>query len=370
MAKGNNMKIKQWLITVVVLAGVGYGLFAYKSSLQQAKAAEGANMPEMAATVDAVEVAMVKYQKTIKISGEVQAYQHLSLSNEYAGTIAKLNASSGQVVEKNTVLLEINHDEEDARLIAAKARLTLNKQTHNRYLELQKNREISEELVDQAQASVEIAKSEIAVLRSMIAKKKLVAPFKAIVGLHTLEKGQYLDKNSSVLELVGVSDFTWVDFYLPQIYQELSVGTFVGVRLTDKEQPIKAKIIAVDPQLSKSSRNLKYRAQINSSTLALKPNTLLRVVVPIAEETSLIAIPDLAITRNPLGDFVFVLTPEGEGAYRAKQVKVVLGERKKDQIMILSGLAEGQLIATKGAFKLFPQMKVYIANNASEIVSH
>lgn len=357
------MKIRQWTVTIIILAAVISGLYAYKSSLQQSASAQGANMPEPSATVNAIETVRVDYQKTLKVSGEVQAFRSLSLNNEFAGQITKLNAASGSFVKKGQMLVEIDHRDEDARLIAAQAQLTLTKQTYRRYLELKKNNEISEELVDQANAAVEIAKSDIAILTTVISKKKLRAPFNAKVGIHNLEMGQYLDNNSDVLNLIGVNEFTWIDFYLPQVYRELSVGSTVKISPMNQENSFDATIIAIDPQLARQSRSLKYRAQIKSSTLALKPNTLVSVYSPIAANVSLVSVPDLAITRDPLGSYVYVLETEGEGSYRAKQVKVILGDRKSDNVMVLSGLEAGQLIATKGAFKLFPQMKVFVAGS-------
>jgi membrane fusion protein (multidrug efflux system) len=356
------MKIRQWIVTLIILAAVISGLYFYKSSLQQA-ASEGTEMFEPSATVNATETVRVDYQQTLKVSGEVQAFKSLSLHNELAGQIIKLNAKSGSLAKKGQVLVEIDHRDEDARLIAAQAQLTLTKQTHRRYLKLKKNNEISDELVDQAQASVEIAKSEVAILETTISKKKLRAPFEAKIGIHNLEVGQYLDNNSQVLSLIGVNEYTWIDFHLPQIYRELSVGSLVKVSPMNQALSFDAEIIAIDPQLARESRSLKYRAQIKSSLLALKPNTLVSVYSPIAANTSLISVPDVAITRDPLGSYVFVLEKEGEGSYRAKQVKVTLGERNTDTVMVLSGLDEGTLIATKGAFKLFPEMKVFVAES-------
>ncbi len=357
------MKIRQWSVTIIILAAVISSLYFYKSSLQQAKSAQGANMPEPAATVNASQVQLVDYQKMLKVSGEVQAFKSLSLNNEFAGQIIKLNAASGSLVNKGQVLVEIDHRDEDARLIAAQAQLTLTKQTYRRYLKLKKNNEISDELVDQANAAVQIAKSDIAILTTTIAKKKLRAPFNARVGIHNLEKGQYLDNNSKLLTLIGVNEYTWIDFYLPQIYRELSVGSTVQISPMNRDESFEAVIIAIDPELARASRSLKYRAQIKSSILALKPNTLVSVYSPIAANVSVISVPDVAITRDPLGSYVFVLDTEGEGAYRARKVKVTLGDRNDDHVMVLSGIDDGQLIATKGAFKLFPQMKVYVAES-------
>lgn len=357
------MNIVRWIIVTLILAGITFGLYSYKTSLQEASAAQGASMPEPAATVSAITVDTIAYQDKVQVNGEVQAFRSLTLNNELAGQITKLNAPSGSVVKKGQIVIELDHRDEDARLLSAEATLTLNQQTLNRYSKLQKNNEISEELVDQAKASVQIAKSTIAVLKTAIAKKELFAPFDAKVGIHNLEVGQYLDNNSQVLQLIGMHDFTWVDFYLPQVYQELPLGSLVNVNVIGKDNNVEAKIIAVDPQLSNASRNLKYRAQIPSSTLSLKPNTLVTVKAPTAPSIMVTVVPDLAIKRDPLGTYVFILEPESDGqSYRASQVKVEVGARQGNQVMITSGLIQGQLIANKGSFKLFPGMKVYITD--------
>lgn len=359
------MKFTRWIIVIGLLAGLIFGLHSYKTSLQAAASAQAASMPEPSATVNAVKAQSINFQKHVQVSGEVQAFQYIQLNNELAGVITKLNAPSGSIVEKGQVLLELDHRDENARLIAAQATLTLNEQTHARYIKLQQNNEISAEQVDKALAAVNIAKSEIAVLSTAISKKQLIAPFKGRIAIHTLEVGQYLDKNSYVFSLVGVHDFTWIDFHLPQLYQELTVGSKIQVTPMNQTTSYSAEIIAVDPQLSKQSRHLKYRAQIASKELLLKPNTLVTVHAPRAKQQRLTSVPDLAIKRDSLGTYVFLLNKDDNGDYRAQQTKVELGERQGDTVMITSGLEPGQLIASKGAFKLFPGMKVYIANDNS-----
>lgn len=361
------MNFIRWIIVISILAGLIFGLHSYKTSLQATASAQAASMPEPSATVNAIEAKSTNFQKQVQVSGEVQAFKYLELNNELAGVITQLNAHSGSIVDEGQVLLELDHRDENARLIAAKATLALNEQTHARYIELQKNKEISEEQVDKAQAAVDIAKSDIAVLTTAISKKQLIAPFKGRIAIHTLEIGQYLDNNSKVFSIVGINDYTWIDFHLPQLYQELTVGSKIQVTPMNQAQSYTAEIIAVDPQLSKQSRHLKYRAQISSKELLLKPNTLVTVHAPIAKQQTLTSVPDLAIKRDSLGNYVFLLAKDDNGDYRAQQTKVELGERQGDTVMITNGLKPGQLIASKGAFKLFPGMKVYIANeNAAQ----
>jgi membrane fusion protein (multidrug efflux system) len=362
------MKIAKWILVTLILATIVLGLYGYKSTLQAASTAQGASMPEPSATVSAATVGTIRYQNRVQVNGEVQAFRSLTLINELAGQITKLNAPSGSTVTKGQVVIELDHRDEDAKLLASEATLTLNQQTLNRYIKLQKSKEISEDLVDQAHANVQIAKSTIAVLKTAIAKKELFAPFDAKVGIHNLEIGQYLDRNSQILQLVGTHDVTWIDFYLPQLYQELPLGSTVNVSVIGQDDVFEAEIIAIDPQLSQSSRNLKYRAQIQSSILSLKPNTLVTVKAPTTASTMMTLVPDLAIKRDPLGTYVFVLEIESNGeSYRAKKVKVEVGPRQGNQVIILSGLLQGQVIASKGAFKLFPGMKTYVASSAKTI---
>ena len=119
------MNITKWLEVIILLAGTVFGLYSYKSSLQEAAKAQSASMPEPAATVTAIEVSNINYQKHIQVSGEVQAFKFLMLINELAGEIIHLNASSGSLVHKGQVLLELDHRDEDARLMAAKATLMM-----------------------------------------------------------------------------------------------------------------------------------------------------------------------------------------------------------------------------------------------------
>ena len=126
------MNITKWLLVIIILAATIFGLHSYKSSLEAAANEQAASMPEPAATVTAIEVGSINYQKTIQVSGEVQAFKFLMLTNELAGEITHLNAPSGSMVKKGQILLVLDHRDEDARLMSAKATLMLEQQTLER----------------------------------------------------------------------------------------------------------------------------------------------------------------------------------------------------------------------------------------------
>lgn len=358
------MNIKAWIITLFIIVFVLFGLYTYKFKPFSSNAETSGGGFEPAATVEATKATLSVFQNKIQVNGNIKAPQQLMLKNELAGKVTDLFLVSGDLVEKGQILLRLDTSNEEANLIAAEARLTLAKKTLKRLNKLVSRNEVSAELVDQAIADLAIAKSNVMSLTTTIEKKTIVAPFKAVVGLHRLTIGQYLDGNSDIAALVGVSDSLWVEFSLPQSFPVLSLNDNVLI-LDDKNKSIPANVIAVDPVLATQSRHVKYRAKFSITKNNIKPNALVSVVAPVSNIENRISIPDVALTHDQFGDYVFVLTPEegGKGSYRAKRKQVWLQLKNETQAVLKSGLDEGEIIATVGAFKLRDGMKVFIAKN-------
>ena len=360
--EGNRVKLKAWIVTLLIILLVLFGLYTYKFKPFSSSAEASGGGFEPAATVEATKATSAPFQNTVQVTGNIKAPQQLLLKNELAGKITGLFLTSGDVVEKGQTLLTLDSSNEQANLIAAEARLTLAKQTLKRLKKLVARNEVSAELVDKAVSDLAIAESEVVSLTTIINKKTITAPFKAIVGLHNLTIGQYLEGNSQVVDLVGVNRFLWVEFSLPQSFPELALNKTITLNSAN-ELNILASIIAVDPMLTSQSRHLKYRAKFSVENNDIKPNALVNVIAPISETENRIIIPDIALTHDQFGDYVFILTPEegGQGSYRAKRKQVWLTLKNNTQVILQKGLEEGQLIATLGAFKLREGMKVYIA---------
>jgi membrane fusion protein (multidrug efflux system) len=75
-------------------------------------------------------------------------------------------------------------------------------------------------------------------------------------------------------------------------------------------------------------------------------------------------VPLTAVRRAPYGELVFALVEE-DGKLRARQRIVQTGPVQGDEIAILKGLAEGDLIAAAGSFKLREGLRVQPAAEAT-----
>lgn len=355
------MNIKRWLVSIVIIFTVIGGLGLTKFNQIQAMIAFGESFPEPSASVASVYAETIEYTQTSKVIGQLKAPSIIDISNEYPGPITYVGFKPGDIVEKGQVLLRLDTSVEKAKLAAAKARVTLAESTYARVTKLLQQKRISPDEVDKARADVAVAKAEVENLNAVINKKTVSAPFKGQVGLSQYQVGQLIDANTQITTLVGLNDTIWVDFAVPQTLRQPKIGEEMKVALVNqKTSEVVAKIIAKMPMLDAGSRQQSYRAEIANLDGALSHNQIASVRVPLYT-TNAVVVPTAAITRSHFGEFVYALEKDDKQNWRAKPIKVTLGEKLGDQQVVLSGLNGGELIAGEGAFKLREGILVYTA---------
>ena len=360
-----NMKTRsRWTITVLACIAVFLALAAFKIYQIRAAIAFEQSFPEPSETVEAETVSSQSYVSSVVTIGEVVAPQALELRNELEGRIALINVTPGEKITKGSVVLQLDISEETARLKAAEANVKLAGLELARIERLIKQKTVSKESLDQAEANFAVTQANVLALKSSIGKKTLRAPFDAIAGLHTLEVGEFLQANTPVMTLVGTNNYSWVDFRMPQEGSDVAVGTPVSIVYGASNEAANAIIIAKDTIASADSRNVRVRAQTDRALGSL-PNTVVKVTVPIRQEEDVV-VPASAVLKDGLGDYVYVLNKDDASkAYRAERRQVTLGHRDDKQAAVLDGLKTGELIATNGSFKLRGNLLTHVREKAA-----
>ncbi len=354
------MKLRRWIVAIVFIALTILILGFFKFQQIQAGMKMAASFPEPSATVNTVVTEVSEHKTSYQVTGQAVAPKVINIQNELAGTINKVNFKGGDSVKKGQLILALNIFEEKAQLVAAKAKLKLAKKSYKRMGVLVKDKKVSQQEFDSAEADLRIAQSDIANLESVISKKQLFASFDGKVGLETYQEGQFLPANSNITTLIGKGPEIWIDFQLAQTKQKLSVGDTVQISVIsdDANEHRAATIIAVNSFVKAQSRHLGYRARLDMGQLWLNHNEIVQVKV-FKPAQRVVMVPKAAVNRNHYGSFVFQLIEDDAQKYRAKKVPVKLGSRAGDQQVILSGIESEMLIATDGAFKLREGILVY-----------
>jgi membrane fusion protein, multidrug efflux system len=340
-----------WIASAMLLATVvatGAGLAVWKYTDIEGEAEAAANQPEPMEAVTAAAAAERAYRPTTTSIGTVLATRWITLRNELAGTVRRVQLTSGQVVAAGTVLVALDVSVEQAELQAQEAQAQLAQTTLDRLAKLRQHSATSQEEVDQAQAQRDVALAQIARTKAVIAKKIIRAPFRARVGLADVHTGQYLNEGTDLTTLQGVDEAAHVDF---TVAQRVAAGLRVGdsVLVSAARDTVSARIVAVDARVDPTTRNATVRARMVGS---VAPGASVRVQVPVGPAQKVASVPVSALRKGPAGDHVFVIAADSTGKSRAHQRSVVSGPILGEEVVILSGVKPGEQIATSGSFKL------------------
>jgi membrane fusion protein (multidrug efflux system) len=319
----------------------------------RAAIAFGNSFPQASETVEAITAERSDWQQIVTVVGQLRASREVELRNEFGGVVAKVGFVSAAPVEAGQILLQLNVAQERANLAAVEAEITLARLDVERLEGLVERKAISQQEFDRAKVALDVAKARASTVREVIVKKTVVAPFTGLSGIHDFEVGEFVAANSLVTRLVGGLERLWVDFSMPQEQLKLVLGTSVQVNVSDiSPAPYNAKVVAVEPSVSELTRSIRIRAELLGAGSKLTPGSIVKVTVPVAAPISIFMLPSLAIRRDSFGNFVFVLNKDEEGKYRASRRPVSVLSTTGDSSVIGSGLVLGELIASKGSFKL------------------
>lgn len=342
-----------WMAVLLVMAGIAGALGYYKSNeLQMAEAAAKA-APEPMEAVVTLRAREGEVTASARAIGTVAALRQLDIRNELAGSIAELGFTSGSIVEKGQLLVQLDVRQETAALAAAEAEAQLAKQMLERREGLMKSPAFSAQEMDKSRAEFAAATARARSLAVSIEKKRIVAPFRARVGITNLQPGAYLESGSLIGRLQGLDADAYIDFSLPQD-SAASIHTGTLVTLTGTALPgglATAEIIAEDDSIDGSSRSVRFRARGKDLGASIRPGTFLDVTAVVSAPRRTVLVPLTAVRRSPAGQHVFLIVEE-EGKLRARQRPIETGPVQEGEIAVEKGLTAGELIAASGSFKL------------------
>ncbi len=350
--------VLRWrLIVVVLAAGV---LLAAIVAFNIIKANFIANLRTKNAsppqTVTAAGAQYSEWQPEVTAVGSLRAVRGVDVTTEVTGLVRSLRFKSGDQVKSGQVLVELNADAEMAQQRALEAAADLAATVYERDKAQFEVQAISQAQLDADAADLKNKRAQAAAQAALVAKKVLRAPFAGRLGITTVNPGQYLNTGDKVVTLQAV-DPIYVDFKLPQ-QQLATISNGQAVNLTTDAFPgvrFAGKITAVDPRVDASTRNFQAEATVPNSDQRLLPGMFVRVAVLAGGTKRYLTLPQTAITYNPYGATVFLARRKPGGTEKdliAQQSFVTLGPTRGDQVAVLRGVSEGDLVVTSGQLKL------------------
>ncbi|AXV21201.1 efflux RND transporter periplasmic adaptor subunit [Aeromonas veronii] len=365
--------MKKWMAIMLLIAialfgsVIGFNLFKQKMIAQYM-----ANRPEPEFPVTAMVTKAQDWVPTIEAIGFIEPNQGVTLSTELAGTIDAITFESGKPVKADQLLLSLDSTVERANLRASQAKLPAAKAKFDRFQNLYKTSSISKEQLDEAEAAYRSLEADIESLKATITRREVRAPFSGVVGLRNVFLGQYLQPGTDIVRLEDTSVMR-LRFTVPQTdISKIKLGQTIKINVDAYPQTqFDGHITAIEPAVNFQSGLIQVQADIPNNDGQLRSGMFARASIILPTVKDQIVIPQSAISFTLYGQNVYVLK-EGEETdkegnkvkvLRAKQIVVKAGERRGNDVHVLSGIQAGDQIVLSGQVRLSNDTKVHVVEN-------
>jgi len=367
------------LAVILIIAGaVGYvtcrgfqGFTAMKEGMAHAKQ-----------TISTGTAGVSDWSTKLEAVGSLRAEKGVDISNELAGIVEDIRFTSGDDVKEGAPLVTLRAEDSIAQLQTLQAAARIAEINYARDQKQFKVQAVSQATLDNDLATLDGARAQVAEQKAVVDKKFIRAPFAGHLGIRNVDVGQYLQPGTAIVTLQQLSPI-FLDFNLPQ--QNLA-QIKVGQKITAKNdtypgRKFEGTILAINPKVDTTTRNVAIRAEIANDDHALLPGMYATADITIGDEKRFVTLPQTAITYNPYGNTVYIVrhadevkAPGAEDADKDKkdaekevihkpihdkdddlvveQSFVTVGETRGDQVQVLTGVKEGDTVVTAGQLKL------------------
>lgn len=300
----------------------------------------------------------------------IRGLQEVELRPQVNGYITAIHFTEGSRVKKGQKLYSIDQQQSEAAYQQALANLSVQeanleraRKDVERYRELDKADAIAKQQVDYAEAAyssaekqVDAAKAAVRAVQTNVRYTTIVAPFDGTIGISSVRLGAAVTPGQTVLNTISSDDPIAADIVVDQkeiirfsnlMSAEKAKGDSIFQLVFGGEvyqHPGKISIIdrAVDPHTGSIRLRLEFP----------NPDRLLRVGMSgklrvASNVNNTIVIPSKALNEQ-LGEFFVYIADSA----RATQRKVVPGKFVGKNVIIKSGLQQGDSIITEGVQNL------------------
>lgn len=355
-------KMRNFTAALLILALASCGKKENQQAAMQAP-------PPVNVTVEDVTTTDASYHDEYPAS--VTALEQVELRPQVSGFITGIHFKDGARVSKGQLLYTVdaqlysaNYDQAVANLNVQEANLAKAQKDADRYHELDKNDAVAKQLVDNADAALEVAKRQadaakasIKAVSTNVRYTKVFAPFNGTIGISLVKVGAAVTAGQTVLNTVSSDGQLAVDFNVDQkeIYRFSNLlktssakdSTFTLAFGSDI-YPYPGKIQLLDRAVDPQTGTIKTRLVFPNKDNVLRAGMTGTVRVLNNSATASVVIPHKAITEQ-LGEFFVYVAGDSS---KVSQRRLVLGQPMGANIIVKDGLKAGEKIVVEGVQNL------------------
>ncbi len=376
MATSRAVPKSRWIaivgvIVLVIAAGAGWFLFNHNSKAPQAAAA-----PPPAPAVGVRPATMKGVSQSFEFVGRIKAIEKVEVRARVEGFLEKVLFKEGQDVKAGELLYQIEKvqfqaalDQAKANLVVAEATLTNAKLEYERSLELSKRNFSPQSDVDQKKAALDTAAGRVMQVKAALTQAQvnldytdIRAPIDGRIGRTAYTVGNLVNPASGVLATIVSQDPIYVLF--PVSVRDLEAirearrkedggmaKIDIRVRLPSGQEYAQRGVWNLtDPQVDPQTDSLIMRATIPNPDRILTDGQFVTAIIRERQEAPRLVVPQSALQVDQSGYYVLVVNDQ----QKVEQRRVQTGPQRGTDVVVASGLKEGDKVIVDGIQKVRP----------------
>lgn len=339
--------------------------------------------------VEVTKVTAANITDGIEVIGTLSSKFGAEVKSEYTGIVAEVYVTEWVQVEKGTPLVRLDTREGELVLKKAQTAVEIAKanlmqvevaanranREYERALKLKEvglitqqnlddartEREAAAVRISAAKAQIQAAEEDVEHAQTRLSKAIIRSPRKGVISWRNVNVGDYVG------EMGAKPMFRIVDNRVLELTVTVPSGEMGAVRMgqaltfsTDAipGKTFTGKVMFINPTVNESDRSVRVVAEVENTPEQLKGGLFVKGQILTGKRTGVIKIPRIALLTWDVAATKAEIFVVNENVAHRRTVRT--GNIAGDQVEIISGLASGQQVITRGGFNVKDGDKVNV----------
>ena len=302
----------------------------------------------MAIPVNTYTVSKLTVPGSFSLPAIIEPETEADITLNASGKIRSLNFKLGTAVRKGQVLGALDNSVKEINLKSTQLLLDKYEKDFKRVEALYQGNASTEIDYLNAKYNYENTQTQVALIKQQIADGTLIAPIGGIIIKKNLEPGEFVNMGTAVATIVDVSKLKAKVLVGESNIYKVKNNLKVGITCDIYPDKTFAGVVRFVSPKGDDSHNYEVEIAIeNDKTAPLKGGTFVKVNFDLEEGGDVIQIPKMALVEGIKNPYVYLAKNN-----KAEQRKITVGREIGENVEVLDGLAEGDVIITSGQINL------------------
>ncbi|NIR45715.1 MAG: efflux RND transporter periplasmic adaptor subunit [Gemmatimonadetes bacterium] len=336
---------------------------------QEGEAAEAAESFVKVVNVEVSTIELSDFTTYIRLTGEVEALNDVTVSAEESGAIERFYVEKGERLRLGQPIAKIRDNVLAAQVREAEAAAKLAAERYERQRRLWEDEGIGSEIAYlETKYQAELQAARLETLEARLERTVIAAPVRGIFDERLVEVGEMVAPGTPVARVVDIDRVKVVGGVPERYATAVTVGDPARISLeVFGGEEFQGVIEFVGSTVDPRNRTFPIEIVIDNPERLLKPRMVATVEIANDRLQEVVVIPQTAVLRTEDGYQALVVAREGgegNGELFARARRLELGASYNNLVVVKTGLSLGDRLIVVGQQIVEPGDRVRIVNAA------